>query len=214
MENRLRSRSRPRILRLRSAAGARRQEEGRGDRPNPGPRFALSGVRIIRIFVQMSRKNNETTMIKPELIAFKDRIIKLVNDLAGGKPGRFAKKAGLHNSVIENVFDDKSLPSLESIVKICSHWNISADWLLFGKEPCHVLREFVSEYYEVRPLEALETLLLFNVLELIEDVAIKERQKLSIRQTARLASIVYEHCRLEREQPTRYLIEKYLLLAD
>ncbi|MBW2135650.1 MAG: S24 family peptidase [Deltaproteobacteria bacterium] len=73
--------------------------------------------------------------IKNELIPVRNRIWKLVEELAGGKPGTFAKKANVHNSVIENVRDNVSLPVVENLIKICNFANVSADYILFGKKP-------------------------------------------------------------------------------
>ncbi len=103
---------------------------------------------------------------------------------------------------------------MDTALWICQKFAKSLDWLIFGKESPPSLEEFASEQYDGRPLETLETILLFEVLEKVEEVAIKQRQKLSVRQTARLAALVYEHCRREREQPDELLVEKYLLLKD
>lgn len=105
-------------------------------------------------------------------------------------------------------------PSAESLIAIKKVFGISIDQLLTGEEPRPILQEFASEHYESRPLEALETQLLFEVLKAVNTVITEKRQKLTTKQEARLAALVYDHCRREREKPSLYLVEKYLLLAD
>lgn len=105
-------------------------------------------------------------------------------------------------------------PSAESLIAIKKVFGISIDQLLTGEEPRPLLQEFASEHYESRPLEALETSLLFEVLKAVNAVITEKRQKLTLNQEARLATLVYDHCRREREQPNGHLVEKYLLLAD
>lgn len=105
-------------------------------------------------------------------------------------------------------------PSAESLITIKKVFGISIDQLLTGEEPRPVLQEFASEHYESRPLEALETTLLFEVLKTVNAVITEKRQKLTLNQEARLVTLVYDHCRREREQPSHHLVEKYLLLAD
>jgi transcriptional regulator with XRE-family HTH domain len=125
----------------------------------------------------------------------------------------FNKEIGVQQAVTRWKTGDTT-PSADSLLAIKNVFDISIDQLLTGEEPQPALAEFVSEHYEARSLEALETTLLFEVLEKVEEVVIKHRQKLSVRQTARLAALAYEHCRREREKPNELLIEKYLLLAD
>jgi hypothetical protein len=103
---------------------------------------------------------------------------------------------------------------LDTLLTISKRFNKSLDWLLFNKESSSTLQEFTSEPYEARPLEALETILLFDVLNALEALITEKRQKLTLRQYARLASLVYDHCRREREKPSTHLVEKYLLLTD
>ena len=105
-------------------------------------------------------------------------------------------------------------PSAESLITIKKVFGISIDQLLTGEEPRPILQEFASEHYESRPLEALETQLLFEVLNAVNTVITEKRQKLTTKQEARLAALVYDHCRRERDKPSLYLVEKYLLLAD
>ena len=134
-------------------------------------------------------------------------------DKKGISQDEFNREIGVQQAVTRWKTGDTT-PSADSLLAIKTVFGISIDQLLTGKEPQPTLGEFASEHYESRPLEALETTLLFEVLEKVEEVVIKQRQKLSIRQTARLAALVYEHCRREREKPNKLLIEKYLLLAD
>lgn len=108
----------------------------------------------------------------------------------------------------------KQTPSAESLLAIKKVFGISIDQLLTGEAPLPTLQDFASEPYDGRPLEALETELLFQVLEQVEETVIRQRQKLSVKQTCRLAALVYDHCRRERDQPSSLLIEKYLLLTD
>jgi hypothetical protein len=89
----------------------------------------------------MSSKKR-TSEIKADLIPIRDRIWNLVEKLADGKPGRFARKAGLHNSIIENVKDKISLPNIENLKKICEFSKVSADFILFGKETSKKIIEY------------------------------------------------------------------------
>lgn len=148
--------------------------------------------------------------IRKRILDLKERFG--IEDLKRG--GRLAKKLGVHNSVITRLIDLKSFPTIENIITICQNAGISSDYLLFGKKLQPSLQEFCSEHYEGRPLESLETVLLFEVIETVDEVVINQRQKLSVRQTARLVALVYEHCRRKRERPDADLVEKYLLLKD
>jgi transcriptional regulator with XRE-family HTH domain len=124
----------------------------------------------------------------------------------------FNEKIGVAQAITK--WKSGQAPSAESLVTIKKVFGISIDQLLTGEEPCSSLKEFASEHYESRPLEALETSLLFEVLKAVEEVIIEKRQKLNLNQEARLSALVYEHCRREREKVSKYLVEKYLLLAD
>lgn len=125
----------------------------------------------------------------------------------------FNKEIGVQQAVTRWKTGDTT-PSADSLLAIKRAFGISIDQLLTGEEVQPRLEKVAPEHYESRPLESLETTLLFKVLEKVEEVVITERQKLSLRQTARLVSLVYDHCRREREQPSHNLVRKYLLLAD
>jgi transcriptional regulator with XRE-family HTH domain len=153
--------------------------------------------------------------IKPKIYFSKEILISQIDKIMHNfdlNQSEFNEKIGVAQAITK--WKSGQTPSAESLLAIKKIFGISIDQLLTGEEPHPILQEFASEYYEARSLESIETILLFEVLEKVEEVVIKKRQKLSMRQTARLVSLVYDHCCREREKPSQHLVEKYLLLAD
>lgn len=64
-----------------------------------------------------------------------ERFELIIKILFAGNKRAFAKAVGISPTVVENVVGArKGKPSYEVLVKVCSNANISAEWLLFGKE--------------------------------------------------------------------------------
>jgi transcriptional regulator with XRE-family HTH domain len=155
-------------------------------------------------------------MIKSEMLPVRDRILKAIEDLPENRQrrGKYPKVPGVHNTVIKRLFDGDSLPAAENLKKISNATGLPIDFFLKGEESKPATAGFISDHCEVQPLESLETILLFEVLEAVEGAIIEKRQKLTLRQQARLVTLVYDHCRREKEQPCHHLVDKYLLLTD
>ncbi len=115
--------------------------------------------------------------------------------------------------------------------KIADIGKVSDEWILYGEEIKKTpdsgvkysirTREIAPEDYDAQPLRSLETILLIQIIALVEQFLedrphklFGRRQKLQPEQKGRLISLIYEHCRDNRETPTLHLVEKYLLLAD
>ncbi len=68
-------------------------------------------------------------------MSINERFELIIKILFAGNKRAFAKAVGISPTVVENVVGArKGKPSYEVLVKVCSNANISAEWLLFGKE--------------------------------------------------------------------------------
>lgn len=113
-------------------------------------------------------------------------------------------------------YESGRVPDLVIIKKIAAYGGVTVEWFLRGAAaPAPSLTEFASEAYDARPLRPLETALLTAAILKVEEVLTDRRRlKLTPAQKSRLISFLYEHCRENQEQPSRYLVERYLLLTD
>lgn len=153
--------------------------------------------------------------IKPKKYFSKEILVSQIENILqdrGLNQAEFNEQIGVAQAITK--WKGGQTPSAESLITIKKVFGISIDQLLTGEEPRPILQEFASEHYESRSLETLETALLFEVLKAVEAVITEKRQKLTLRQQARLTTLVYDHCRQEREKANHHLVEKYLLLVD
>jgi len=143
----------------------------------------------------------------------RDRIWGLVIKLARGKPGTFAKKAGIHNSVLENVRDGISLPIVENLIKICQYSGVSADYLLFGKEPTPVLEEFAPEAYVAMGPSGGDTEKLAEIVLGAYGFILETRIKISSERLQKWLTLLFEYWFTEKSKPDRIILKKYLDLT-
>ena len=64
---------------------------------------------------------------------FADRLNQLIVDQSLGSQRRFSVDAGLAQQTIHSIIKGKTAPSAKILYKICSHYGVSSDWLLFGE---------------------------------------------------------------------------------
>ncbi len=152
----------------------------------------------------------------PQILEVRRRVLDLKNkfdifELKRG--GRLAKKLGVHNSVITRLIDHISFPTIENIITICKNAEVSADYLLFGREQMR-LEEFTSENYIARPLAPIEADLLHRVNLLVEEILTKEKKKLSPEQKSRLITRIYNDCAEDRSQPDDIMVKRYLWILN
>ena len=117
-------------------------------------------------------------MIKKEHLPIRDRILGLadkmnVHDLKKG--GRLARALGVHNSVIKRLLDNQSLPGAENLKKICEHAQVSADYILFGRESAPHASEFQEGLYDARLPAPMDIGLLARVLATVHDTLKAEK---------------------------------------
>lgn len=60
--------------------------------------------------------------------------IKYLRKSKGMNQTDFATIIGKAQNTLTTIENDKNLPTTEIIIKICTTFNVSADWLIFGKE--------------------------------------------------------------------------------
>lgn len=144
-----------------------------------------------------------------------------------GKFGQedFGKLIGVHKSTVSRIEAEIYFPDESLLKKIAEYGGVTVEWLLHGEgvrespDPrvkyCIRDREISPRDYDAQPLRPLETGLIAQVVAVVEQLlAERRRLKLTPQQKGRLISLLYEHCRENREPPTSHLVEKYLLLAD
>ena len=78
--------------------------------------------------------DHSLSITMPKTISgFDERLNKLFKD-KGCTKAEFMKGIGVSKNAANNYLLGDALPSIPTLVKICGFFNVSADYLIFGKE--------------------------------------------------------------------------------
>lgn len=66
-------------------------------------------------------------------VAFLQRLTEMAERHAGGNWSRFAQQAGLKQQTLHGV-KQGGMPRADNLRRLCEHYDISADWLLLGRQ--------------------------------------------------------------------------------
>jgi hypothetical protein len=151
-------------------------------------------------------------MIKPEYQEVRSRILQLmwrlgILDLKKG--GSLARALGVHNSVIKRLIENKSLPALENLTRICKTTGVSADFILFGKEPPTTSEMELTTYDSCQPAP-IDTALISEVVTEAQNYLDKHRLKISPERMGKWIAMLYEHRITEKMKLGEDTLKGYL----
>jgi hypothetical protein len=149
-------------------------------------------------------------MIKPEYQEVRERILALmwrlgISDLKKG--GGLARALGVHNSVIKRLIENKSLPALENLTRICKTTGVSADFILFGDKPSTTSEMKLTDSLQPAPID---TSLISKVVTEAQNYLDKNRLKISPERLGKWVAMLYEYCVTEKKELDEDALKAYL----
>jgi len=132
-----------------------------------------------------------------------------------------AQALGVNKNTIAAYKNEKGDLKGIVLVGLVEKFNFNPDWLLAGKEPMVFGEKEAQEFIKEALLDtaaspesaALETEVLAQVIEGVEEFLRDEEKELEPDTKARLISLLYEHFSKAKEEPNQKTIENYLKLV-
>lgn len=155
-------------------------------------------------------------MIKPDQSPIRDRILGLaqkfgIEDIKKG--GGLAKQLGVHNSVIKRLLERRSLPGIDNLKKICDSAQVSADYLLFGRQPFLQTAEYQELTYDARQPAPADTELIAGVAAQVHQYLCLHNLKIGSQRLGKIIGLGYEQCVIDKIKPEELNIKALLVLT-
>jgi transcriptional regulator with XRE-family HTH domain len=156
-------------------------------------------------------------MIKPEHYPIRDRILGLARKLGiedVKKGGSLASRLGVHNSVIKRLLENRSLPGIDNLKKICDNAQTSADYLLFGRDPLPHTGEFQEFTYDARQPAPADTELISGVAAQVQEYLFEHNLKFGPQRVGKIIGLGYEQCVIDKIKPQELNLKALVVLTS
>ena len=155
-------------------------------------------------------------MIKSDHYPIRDRILGLarkfgIEDIKKG--GSLASRLGVHNSVIKRLLENRSLPGIDNLKKICDNARTSADYLLFGSETLLQTGEHQESTYDARQPAPADTELIAEVAAQVHQYLYEHNLKIGSHRLGKIIGLGYEQCVIDKTKPIELNIKALLVLT-
>jgi|WetSurMetagenome_2_1015567.scaffolds.fasta_scaffold227163_2 hypothetical protein len=155
-------------------------------------------------------------MIKPAHYPIRDRIFGLarkfgIEDIKKG--GSLASRLGGHNSLIKRLLENRSLPGIDNLKKICDNAHTTADYLLFGREPLLQTAEHQESIYDSRQPAPADIELISGVAAQVHQYLYDHNLKIGANRLGKIIGLGYEQCVIDKNKPNELNIKALLVLT-
>jgi len=135
-----------------------------------------------------------------------ERLVKIVEEKAGGKHTVFAKNAGIPTSTFQGYINGRP-PHAEHLIRIREKYNVNINWLLTGEGEMFLDTPTSSEP------SCIDIEVITKVIKGVEEYLRKAKKELEPDIKARLVALLYERFAKTDEEPDQKTIVSYLKLV-